>query len=69
MNITDVDDKTIRDTIKQTGPNATVTDLKNFTTNYTKLFTEDLKKLGVNPNEITFINVTDHIQEIRLLLI
>lgn len=65
MNITDVDDKTIRDTIKQTGPNATVTDLKNFTTNYTKLFTEDLKKLGVNPNEITFINVTDHIPEIQ----
>lgn len=69
MNITDIDDKTIRDTIKQVGPNATVTDLKNFTSNYTKLFIEDLNKLGVNTSEITFINVTGHIPEIQAFIL
>ncbi len=41
MNITDVDDKTIRDSIKAWET------LKNFTEKYTKIFFEDLEKLNV----------------------
>jgi cysteinyl-tRNA synthetase len=41
MNITDVDDKTIRDSI------AAKQDLKTFTEKYTKLFMEDIDKLGI----------------------
>lgn len=41
MNITDVDDKTIRDSI------ASWIDLKTFTEKYTKLFLEDIKKLWI----------------------
>jgi cysteinyl-tRNA synthetase len=39
MNITDVDDKTIRDSQKAGE------DLKSFTEKYTKIFFEDLEKL------------------------
>lgn len=42
MNITDVDDKTIRDS------QAAGEDLKSFTEKYTKLFFEDLKNLGID---------------------
>ncbi len=41
MNLTDIDDKTIRDSQKE---DAT---LKAFTQNYTKLFYEDLAKLNI----------------------
>lgn len=41
MNLTDIDDKTIRDSQKEN------TSLKAFTEHYTKLFFEDLKKLGI----------------------
>ncbi len=41
MNITDIDDKTIRDSQKAWE------DLKTFTEKYTKIFLEDLEKLGI----------------------
>ncbi len=41
MNLTDIDDKTIRDSQKEN------TSLKAFTEHYTKLFFEDLTKLGI----------------------
>lgn len=43
MNITDVDDKTIRDSI------AAWEDLISFTQKYTKIFIEDIKKLNIVP--------------------
>lgn len=43
MNITDVDDKTIRDSI------AAWEDLISFTQKYTKIFIEDIKKLNIIP--------------------
>lgn len=46
MNITDVDDKTIRDSIKAGET------LKNFTEKYTKVFFEDLHKLGVERPDV-----------------
>lgn len=45
MNLTDIDDKTIRDSQSQHTP------LKTFTQNYTQLFYEDLKKLNITSFE------------------
>lgn len=45
MNLTDIDDKTIRDSQSQH------TSLKAFTQNYTQLFYEDLKKLNITSFE------------------
>ena len=46
MNITDVDDKTIRDSQKER------VSLKNFTEKYSKAFFEDSKKLNLIPADI-----------------
>ena len=43
MNITDVDDKTIRDSV------AAGVSLQEFTKKYTDIFLEDIKKIGINP--------------------
>lgn len=56
MNITDVDDKTIRDSQKQQ------ISLKEFTRKYEKAFMEDLKKLNIDfPDK--FPRATEHIKE------
>jgi len=56
MNITDVDDKTIRDSQKEG------ISLKKFTERYTEAFYEDLKILNIiNPEKFTL--ATEHIQE------
>ncbi len=65
MNITDVDDKTIHNTIKEFGPNATVEDLKKFTDRFTQIFFEDLKKLNIDPTNISFVKVSDKIADIQ----
>lgn len=65
MNITDVDDKTITNTIKEFGPKATVQDLKTFTDRYYKIFLEDLAKLNIDPKGISFVKVTDKIADIQ----
>lgn len=64
MNITDVDDKTIRKTIEKYGPNATPADLKTFTEKYTAIFKNDLAALGIPLETIRFQNVSDSIPEI-----
>lgn len=56
MNITDVDDKTIRDSQKQGKT------LKDFTEFYTKVFLEDLDKLNIEKADI-MPKATDHIKE------
>jgi len=61
MNITDVDDKTIRDSI-----NAWES-LKNFTEKYTKTFFEDLEKLNVEKAD-NIIPVTEVIPEMVRLI-
>ena len=61
MNITDVDDKTIRDSI-----NAWES-LKNFTEKYTKIFFEDLEKLNVEKAD-NIIPVTEVIPEMVRLI-
>jgi len=61
MNITDVDDKTIRDSQKQG------ISLKEFTEKYTKAFMEDLELLNIQKADI-FPKATDHIKEMVSLV-
>jgi cysteinyl-tRNA synthetase len=56
MNITDVDDKTIRESRKQG------ISLKNYTEKYTKAFFEDLKALNIEPADV-FPRATETIPE------
>lgn len=61
MNLTDVDDKTIRDSRAAGIP------LRDFTAKYKKAFFEDLKTLNIEPAEV-YPAATDHIpQMIRLI--
>ncbi|MBU2589412.1 MAG: cysteine--tRNA ligase [Nanoarchaeota archaeon] len=61
MNITDVDDKTIRDSQAQKKS------LKEFTEFYTKAFFEDIKKLNIEEAEY-YPKATDHIKEMVALI-
>ncbi len=61
MNITDVDDKTIRDSQKEG------LSLKEFATKYTKAFFEDIKTLNISP-ATTYPKATEHIPEIISLI-
>jgi cysteinyl-tRNA synthetase len=61
MNITDVDDKTIRDSRKEG------TELRVFTERYAQCFFEDCKALRVQPPEVT-PRATDHIKEMLDLI-
>ena len=56
MNITDVDDKTIKTSIEQK------ISLRDYTEKYTKEFFKDLKTLNIEPADI-FPKATDHIKE------
>ena len=61
MNITDVDDKTIRDSQKEGTP------LRDFTERYAKCFFEDCRALRVAPPDVT-PRATDHIPEMLDLI-
>lgn len=65
MNITDVDDKTIKGTIAEFGVGATVENLRTFTDKYLGLFLEDLKQLNIDTTKIRFIRVADVIPQIQ----
>ena len=56
MNITDVDDKTIRDSQKEN------LSLKEFTERYTEIFLEEIEKLNILPAD-EFPRATNHIKE------
>ena len=61
MNLTDVDDKTIKGSQKQDLP------LRQFTDFYIKAFFEDLKALNVEPADV-YPRATDHIPEMVTLI-
>ena len=65
MNLTDVDDKTIRNTIDQFGEKAGVKDLKKYTNKYSELFLTALDKLNISRRDINFVKVSDVIPEIQ----
>ncbi len=67
MNITDVDDKTIKRTIDKYGPKATPKELREYTDEYFESFKKDLAEVNVDTDSenITFIRVSDKIEEIK----
>lgn len=69
MNITDVDDKTIRDTIKKYGPTARVKELNEFTGFYLEEFKKNLREGNVLVDEIIIIRVSEVIKEIQQFIV
>lgn len=69
MNITDIDDKTIKGTLAEFGANATVKDLHTFTEKYLQIFKQDLKEVNVLVDEIEMIRVTDKMPEIQQFIV
>lgn len=65
MNLTDVDDKTITGTIAEFGSEASPATLRTYTTKFTEKFITDLREVGIDTEQIKFINVTDCIEEIQ----
>lgn len=65
MNITDVDDKTIKGTIKEFGRAATVENLRTYTTRYLEGFLKDLESVNIDAQSIRFIRVADVIPQIQ----
>ncbi|MDO8664613.1 MAG: cysteine--tRNA ligase [Candidatus Liptonbacteria bacterium] len=67
MNITDIDDKTIKRAIDKYGPTATPKELREYTDKYFDDFKKDFESVNI-PNDfenITFIKVSDKIEEIK----
>ncbi len=62
MNITDVDDKTIRKSMESH------VSLKEYTELYTKYFMEDLQKLNIEM-DTKFTNATDNIDEMQKIIV
>lgn len=69
MNLTDIDDKTIKGTISEYGNDAGLAQLKTYTQRYAEKFFDDLRAVGINTETIKFINVTDVIEEVQLLIL
>lgn len=63
MNITDVDDKTIRDSKRDYPEEDPMTALGLLTRKYEKIFIEDVKRIGNDVDATTFIRATETIQE------
>jgi len=64
MNITDVDDKTIKGTIKEYGKKAKKEELRKFAQKYIKVFKEDIRKLNFQ-KELAFVRATNVVEEIK----
>lgn len=69
MNLTDVDDKTIRDTIKEFGPESSVSDLRKFTDRYIDIFLKELAQVNIDANAIRIIRVADVIPHIQAFVL
>lgn len=69
MNITDVDDKTIKNTIDEFGVEAGIPELKKYTDRYTTIFLNDLAKLNISTKEIKFIKVSAVIPQIQNFIV
>ncbi len=69
MNITDIDDKTIKGAIAEFGQRASVQDLKNHTAKYADAFIADLKAMNIGADEIEFVRVTDVMPRIQEFIV
>lgn len=68
MNLTDVDDKTIANSQKQTDQTDPNDSLKQLTSFYGKLFLEDIQAIGIDVKAIEFPRATDYIEKIQALI-
>lgn len=67
MNITDVDDKTIRDSKRDYPELGSMEALKKLTSKYEQVFIDDIAKVGNDIQSITFIRATETIDEMITL--
>src|SRR3989344_5674415 len=65
MNITDVDDKTIHNTIQAKGAKANLDDLFEFTSAYFQSFLKDLEKINIHEEDISFVKVSEKVGDIQ----
>jgi cysteinyl-tRNA synthetase len=63
MNITDIDDKTIRDSKIEYPKDDPMEALAKLTSKYTKIFMEDIEKSGVDVKSIEFVSAVNSIDE------
>lgn len=69
MNITDIDDKTIKKSQEKYAELSAKEALKKLTDEYTSIFFEDMKKVGNSVDEIKFVKATDNIIEMQKLIL
>lgn len=69
MNLTDIDDKTITGTIAEFGSNANIQTLKTYTSRFAEKFISDLREVGIDTEQINFMNVTDVIPEVQEFIV
>lgn len=68
MNITDIDDKTIKATTLRYGAAATVAELRQVTDEFFQKFRADLAATNVSVDEIRYLKVTDYIPAISAFI-
>jgi len=68
MNITDVDDKTIKRSQEEYPELEPMEALKKLTNHYEKLFMKDLEVIGIDIKQITFVRATDYIPQMQELI-
>ncbi len=68
MNITDVDDKTIRRSLEDDHAEEPMTALLDFTAKLTDVFYEDMKAVGNDLQAFTFVKATDHIEHMQTII-
>src|SRR5262249_36014913 len=68
MNITDIDDKTIKASAKKYPDLEPMQALQKLTREYEEIFKNDLREAGVNIDTITFIRATENIDLMQNLI-
>ncbi len=68
MNITDIDDKTIKEAQERYPDLDPLEGLKKVTREYEKLFIDDLDALGIDTDDITFVRATEYIPQMQALI-
>lgn len=68
MNITDVDDKTIKRSRQKYPADEPNVALKKLTTEYEKLFYEDATRVGIDLSDSKVVKATDHISDMQELI-
>jgi cysteinyl-tRNA synthetase len=68
MNITDIDDKTIKESQERYPDLEPHEGLSKVTREYERLFIEDLASLGIDTDDITFVRATEYIPQMQALI-